>query len=146
MTISNHSAKPKPWAKWVVHDLIHYGPGMQGSLHRAKGGDDSVVKVKSPGSGARVQGLASLFMGCDPWVRHKPFLWLSFLTRILGITVSISQSCYESHTHSTLSPEHSKGLVNVPLLFQSHSKHILWGNIFSVYAKYVPSPSTNSYA
>ena len=95
--------KARPWAKWVVHDLIYYGPGMEGSLHREKGGDDSVVKTKSPGFGARGQGLASLFMGSDPWVRHKPSLWLSFLTRILGITVSISQSCYKNymnHTHT----------------------------------------------
>ena len=53
---------------------IYYGPGMEGSLHREKGGDDSVVKTKSPGFGARGQGLASLFMGSDPWVRHKPSL------------------------------------------------------------------------
>ena len=78
MTISNHSAKARPWAKWVVHDLIYYGPGMEGSLHREKGGDDSVVKTKSPGFGARGQGLASLFMGSDPWVpRYRELLGMT---------------------------------------------------------------------
>lgn len=49
---------------------------------------------------------------------------------------------YESHTDSMLSPEHSKGLIMCHCYFKV-IQNISCEGISSVYAKYVPPPSTN---